>query len=83
MKILKAALFEREQKELQKEKDEINSQKKEIGWGSQIRSYVLHPYQMVKDHRTELEISNTASVLDGNIDPFIEEALSKGVWKIS
>lgn len=83
MKVLKAALFEREQKELQKEKDSMQEQKKEIGWGSQIRSYILHPYQLVKDHRTNVEIGNAASVLDGNVDPFIEEGLSQEVWKIT
>ena len=54
---------------------EIHEGKDEIAWGSQIRSYVLHPYQMVKDHRTKLEIGNITAVLDGDIDSFIEEAL--------
>ena len=49
--------------------------KDDSAWGSQIRSYVLHPYQMVKDHRTKMEIGNINAVLDGDIDPFIEEAL--------
>ena len=49
--------------------------KKEIGWGSQIRSYILHPYKLVKDHRTKLEIHNAEEVLDGNIDEFIKAYL--------
>ena len=49
--------------------------KKEIAWGSQIRSYVLHPYRLVKDHRTDTEVGNADSVLDGNLDPFIKAAL--------
>lgn len=76
MKILKAALYEEEQKKRQAEQDEMNQQKADIGWGSQVRSYVLHPYQMVKDHRTEHETSQTAAVLDGDLDPFIEAMLS-------
>ena len=76
MKVLKAALFEAEEKKRQAERDEINSQKTDIGWGSQIRSYVLHPYQMVKDHRTEHETSQVNAVLDGDLDPFIEASLS-------
>ena len=66
-------------KELKK-REEANNQnevdKSEIGWGSQIRSYVLHPYQMVKDLRTNVEVGNTQSVLDGEIDIFIESALA-------
>jgi len=76
MKILRARLLERkvrEQEEAQaKERGELRS----ADWGSQIRSYVLHPYTLVKDHRTQLEIGDPTRVLDGDIDPFIEAALS-------
>jgi len=75
MKVLKARLY---QLELEKEREsaqELASQKKDIGWGSQIRSYVFHPYNMVKDHRTKEETSNTQAVMDGNIDKFIQTFL--------
>jgi peptide chain release factor 2 len=75
MKFLKSRLYEKEL-ELKKQKiDEENKLKKDIAWGSQIRSYVLHPYKMVKDHRTNLEIGNAAKVLDGEIDEFIQAYL--------
>jgi peptide chain release factor 2 len=75
MKILRAKLYELEM-EKQKEKMEVFTKtKKEIGFGSQIRSYVLHPYRMVKDHRTGCESGNTDAVLDGDIDRFIEAYL--------
>ncbi len=67
-------LFLQEQ-EREKEMQALKGQKRSIEWGSQIRSYVLHPYQMVKDHRTGQETSNAESVLDGNLDDFIEAAL--------
>lgn len=76
MKMLKAALFNLEEEKRRAEQDEINSQKKDISWGSQVRSYVLHPYQMVKDHRTGHETADTGGVLDGQINPFIETMLS-------
>ncbi len=56
----------------------FSEDKKEIGWGSQIRSYVLHPYRMVKDHRTNHEVGNTDAVLDGDLDGFIEAFLLSG-----
>lgn len=71
MKMLRAALYEKELEERNKEKDEMNSQKKANEWGSQIRSYVMHPYQMVKDHRTSHETSQVQDVMDGDLDPFI------------
>ena len=75
MKILRARLYELEM-EKQKEKMEgLHKSKKDIAWGSQIRSYVLHPYRMVKDHRTGVEVGNTDAVLDGDIDQFIEAYL--------
>jgi len=77
LKILKARLYEREQELLNEEKELQNSKKQEIAWGSQIRSYVLHPYQMVKDHRTSKETGNTDAFLNGEIDAFIKEALSQ------
>lgn len=79
MKILKARLYEREQEMQNEEKDKLHNQKQNIAWGSQIRSYVLHPYQMVKDHRTNWETGNSSSVLEGNIDDFIKVALSQKI----
>ncbi len=71
MKMLKAALYEKEVEKKNKEKDEMNSQKKANEWGSQIRSYVMHPYQMVKDHRTLYQTSQVHDVMDGEFDDFI------------
>jgi peptide chain release factor 2 len=75
MRQLKARLYELEVRKKEEEAAAIAGDKKEIGWGSQIRSYVLHPYRMVKDHRTNFETSNTEAVLDGDIGPFIEAYL--------
>lgn len=75
MKVLKARLYEAEKRRQDERLQEIHDGKDEIGWGSQIRSYVLHPYQLVKDHRIGLEVGNVNSVLDGDIDAFIEGAL--------
>lgn len=71
MDMLRARLYERELQKREAEADEAQSSKTEIGWGHQIRSYVLHPYQMVKDTRTGVEVGNAQSVLDGNLDPFL------------
>ncbi|OFZ11505.1 MAG: peptide chain release factor 2 [Bdellovibrionales bacterium RBG_16_40_8] len=79
MKMLKAALYEIELKKLQKEKENVDAQKKSNEWGSQIRSYVLHPYQLVKDHRTNWETSQTSHVLDGELNEAIEEFLKSQV----
>ncbi|MGE5145852.1 MAG: peptide chain release factor 2 [Candidatus Eiseniibacteriota bacterium] len=76
MAMLKARLYELELKKREEATQADNAFKTEIGWGHQIRSYVLHPYQMVKDLRTEVETSNTQAVLDGDIDMFIEAALA-------
>jgi len=75
MKVLKARLYQAEKAKQDEKLREMHDGKEDIAWGSQIRSYVLHPYQMVKDHRTNLEIGNVNDVLDGGIDRFIEELL--------
>jgi peptide chain release factor 2 len=75
MKVLKARLYEEQLKEQSKKIDELHSSKKAIAWGSQIRSYVLQPYRLVKDHRTNLETGNVDAVLDGDIDQFINAYL--------
>lgn len=75
MKMLKARLYDEEKKLQKEQQQELHGEKKEIGWGSQIRSYVLQPYRMVKDHRTSCETGNVDSVLDGNLDPFIKSFL--------
>ena len=71
MKILKSKLFELELEKRREELQEVENQKADIAWGSQIRSYVLQPYQMVKDHRTKIEKGNVDSVLDGDLDEFM------------
>jgi len=81
MKILKARLFELEQKKKEAEFNAIVGEKKDIAWGSQIRSYVFQPYQMVKDHRTGHQISNVSSVMDGDLDGFIEAFLKRKLGK--
>lgn len=75
MKMLKARLYEAEVAKLNAERDKVEAGKKDISWGSQIRSYVLHPYQMVKDHRTGHDSSQTQKILDGEIDGFIKDYL--------
>jgi peptide chain release factor 2 len=75
MKILKARLYELEQRKQQEKMEQIAGTKTDIGFGHQIRSYVLHPYRMVKDHRTNTEVGNADGVLDGDIDPFIDAYL--------
>jgi peptide chain release factor 2 len=77
MKILKARLYEQEQKKKEAEFNAIVGEKKDIAWGSQIRSYVFQPYQMVKDHRTGYEVGQVGAVMDGDIDGFIEAYLKK------
>ncbi len=75
MKYLRSRLYERKLQEQNETLREVNKTKKEIAWGSQIRSYVLHPYKMIKDHRTSVETGNVTRVLDGGIDEFIEAYL--------
>lgn len=75
MRILKARLYDLRMMEKEEERRKVETEKKEIAWGSQIRSYVLHPYQMVKDHRTDMETGKVDDFLDGNIDEFIEAYL--------
>lgn len=75
MKMLKTKLYQKEQEEKERELAEIRGEQKEIGWGSQIRSYVFHPYSMVKDHRTNYETGNIQAVMDGDLDDFINAYL--------
>ncbi|MEA3470858.1 MAG: peptide chain release factor 2 [Thermodesulfobacteriota bacterium] len=75
LKVLRSRLYEMKLREQREKKEELNKTKKQIAWGSQIRSYVLHPYKLIKDHRTNLEVGNVDRVLDGDIDGFIEAYL--------
>jgi peptide chain release factor 2 len=77
MKILKARLYELEMKKKEQLLKEHGQEKKRIEWGSQIRSYVMHPYSMVKDHRTDHETGDVSSVMDGDLDEFIEVYLKE------
>lgn len=79
MSMLKARLYELELQKREEEAQAVNASKSEVGWGHQIRSYVLHPYQMVKDLRTSVETGNTSAVLDGALDPFMSAALAERV----
>ncbi len=75
MKVLKGRLLALKQQERKEKIEELRGEYQKAEWGSQIRSYVLHPYHMVKDHRTDFEMGNTEAVLDGELDPFIESYL--------
>ncbi len=75
MQLLKSRLYERELQKREKEKEKQESKKRKIEWGSQIRNYVLHPYQMVKDLRTEHETGDVEAVLNGEIDEFLRAYL--------
>ncbi|HRY73583.1 MAG TPA: peptide chain release factor-like protein, partial [Spirochaetia bacterium] len=75
MSVLKSRLYEVRRQEKEKENAKFASEKKEIGWGSQIRSYVFQPYTMVKDHRNKFFVGNVQAVMDGDIDSFIESFL--------
>ncbi|WDH82229.1 peptide chain release factor 2 [Paenibacillus urinalis] len=79
MTMLRSKLYERKLEEQQKELDEIRGEQSEIAWGSQIRSYVFHPYSMVKDHRTSVETGNVGAVMDGDLDTFIDGYLRKQI----
>jgi peptide chain release factor 2 len=81
MQILKSRLFELEREKDMDEINKVRGEKKEIGWGSQIRSYVLQPYQLIKDHRTGVEIGDVQSVLDGDLDLLIRSFLEKNYYK--
>lgn len=76
LQMLRAKLFEKEEEERMAKLDGIRGEKKEIGWGSQIRSYVFHPYTLVKDHRTNQEMGNVSAVMDGGIDMFMNAYLA-------
>ncbi len=75
MKVLKARLFDRKMKEQEARLEQLGGEKRDIAFGSQIRSYVLQPYQMIKDHRTKMEVGDVNRVLDGDLDPFIKAYL--------
>lgn len=77
MNVLKSRLYELQQEKKREAMAKITGEKKEIGWGSQIRSYVFQPYQMVKDHRTNIEVGNVSAVMDGDIDVFVEGYLKR------
>ena len=77
MEILKNKLYQLEQEKREKELKNLKGEQMDINFGSQIRSYVMHPYSMVKDHRTNVETSNVEKVLDGDLDFFMEENLKR------
>jgi peptide chain release factor 2 len=83
MKVLRSRLYERHLEEERKKSEAIENAKKDIAWGSQIRSYVLHPYKMVKDHRTGHVVSSAEKTLDGDLDGFMKAFLTcriTGEW---
>lgn len=75
LKMLKSKLYEEEMRKREAPKNANNASKKKIEWGSQIRSYVFHPYKMIKDHRTDYEVGNVQPVMDGELDGFIKAFL--------
>jgi peptide chain release factor 2 len=81
MKVLKTRLYDLEQRKRDEAQAKVDSAKKDISWGSQIRSYVLHPYRLVKDHRTGVEVGDADRVLDGDLGPFIEGFLRGAMAK--
>jgi peptide chain release factor 2 len=80
MNMLKSKLYELEEEKKEQQKAQLEGEQKEIGWGSQIRSYVFHPYSMIKDHRTKFETAKVQDVMDGDLNPFINAYLQ---WKLS
>lgn len=83
LKLLKSRLYERELEERQRQQEAVEGAKSDIAWGSQIRSYVLHPYKMVKDHRTNYESHSPDQILDGDLEAFINEYLAKAFGKLN
>jgi peptide chain release factor 2 len=83
MRILKSRLAERQRREREQHIENLRGERQDIEFGSQIRSYVLHPYQMVKDHRTNVETGDVNRVLDGDLDRLIEAALRKRAGPVS
>ena len=81
MKILKSQLFDLERRKQEAEMAVLKGEDVDAGWGNQIRSYVLHPYKMVKDHRTNYEVGGAQGVLDGNLDGFMEAYLRMRIGK--
>ena len=79
MEMLKSKLYQRKLEEQEAELAKIRGEVKEIGWGSQIRSYVFHPYSLVKDHRTSYEVGNVQGVMDGDLDGFIDAYLRHSI----
>ena len=77
MQMLKSRLYEEEMRKREAIKNANNASKKKIEWGSQIRSYVFHPYKMIKDHRTDYEVGNVQPVMDGELDGFIKAYLMR------
>jgi peptide chain release factor 2 len=81
LRILYARLLELERKKEEEERAKLKGERIEAGWGNQIRSYVLHPYKMVKDHRTNYEVTNAEAILDGDLDGFITAYLRSKIEK--
>jgi peptide chain release factor 2 len=81
MKMLKARLYDLEKRKADEEKEKSGGEKRDIAWGSQIRSYVFHPYNMVKDHRTDYETANVHGVMDGDLEPFIMSYLKSRIFQ--
>lgn len=78
MRVLRSRLYQKALEEQQKEKEKYTQNKKKIEWGSQIRSYVFHPYNLVKDHRTDVQTSDIQRVMDGDLEIFINAYLTQG-----